>query len=294
MRAASGTNCSYTTRRCNRLPPPRQSILSARVVILSVILLLNVHISVAMVQPYTSYRFAPNGVCVSPRTFVDTATRQAFTMRSVPGDGDCMFLAVALAALTSMGLGANNALLQAISREQRNVVASILESKTGSLVIEGQRTVTTTALLKSAAAGEGLTTDQYLTLLRKVGAEGGLYGGGPELTVLANVLRRPISIYEVAPDSDKDKSEHISQLAAGTEINGSIQSDVCRIECKGVFGQDAFHDPLAHVQDSAILSSTLQREFQGAYSWHIHILVVDTSSQEKHACVLLPLSSEAR
>ena len=256
-------------------------------------LLLSAPISVAIVQqPYSSYRFAPNGVCLSPKTFVDVHSQQTFTMRSVPGDGDCMFLAVALAALTSMGLGANNALLQAISREQRNVVASILESNGGggSLVIEGQRTVTTTALLKSAAAGEGLTTEQYLSLLRKVGAEGGLYGGGPELTVLSNVLRRPISIYEVASDHD-DESEH-NNLSSFSNIDEDFSPDACRIECKGVFGKETFQDPLSKVTDSAILSPVLQREFQGAYSWHIHILVVDTSPREKHACVLLPLPKE--
>jgi hypothetical protein len=250
----------------------------------------------ALIQPYTSYRFAPNGVCVSPRTFVDVETGQAFTMRAVPGEGDCMFLAVALAALTSMGLGANTALLKAISREQRNVVASILESDGGNLIIEGQRQVTTTALLKSAAAGEGLTTDQYLSLLRKEGVDGGLYGGGPELTVLANVLRRPISIYEVAATAnDDDKSDLTnSHSVTTTNANGFSLSDICHIDCKGVFGKGAFEDPLVRVHQSAILSPNLQREFQGAYSWQIHVLVVDTSPLEKHACVLLPIGTTAQ
>ncbi|GKY99529.1 hypothetical protein MPSEU_000907000 [Mayamaea pseudoterrestris] len=212
-------------------------------------------------------------------------------MRSVPGDGDCMFLAVALAALTSMGLGANNALLTAISREQRNVVASVLESgnaasAAGNLVIEGKRLVSTEALLKSAARKEGLTTDEYLTLLRKDGKNGGLYGGGPELTVLANILRRPISIYEIVDGTD-DKGEI-------NAVNGSAEPiEDYEIECKGVFGLETFQDPLMQVPDSAILSSSLQRDFQGAYSWHIHILVVDASPREKHACVLLPLAQDA-
>jgi hypothetical protein len=198
---------------------------------------------------------------------------RAFTMRSVPGDGDCMFLAVALAALTSMGLGANDALLRAISREQRSIVAAVLESE-GNLLIEGTRLVTAQALLKSAATGERLSTEEYLMRLRKEGTDGGLYGGGPELAVLANILRRPISIYEVVDNKNGE----------------ATATDICRIECKGTFGQTAFDDPLLRlVPDSAVLSQGLQKDFEGAYSWHIHILVVDSSPQEKHACVLLPL-----
>ena len=101
-------------------------------------------------------------------------------MRNVSGDGDCVFLAVALATATSMGLGGSNTLLRAISRQTRDVVAQVLErglieneeedsrasgtsssvsdAKTGgNLWIEGKRLVTTRTLLKSAARGEGLS-----------------------------------------------------------------------------------------------------------------------------------------
>jgi hypothetical protein len=48
-----------------------------------------------------------------------------------------------------------------------------------------------------------------------------------------------------------------------------------------------FGDPLARIPESAVhgLSHSL---LPGAYSWHLHILVVPTSPVEKHACVLLP------
>ena len=57
----------------------------------------------------------------------------------------------------------------------------------------------------------------------------------------------------------------------------------CRIKRVGIFG-DLFKDPLLSMPDSAVLSG-LQ---PGAYSWHLHILIVDASLNEKHACVLLP------
>jgi hypothetical protein len=184
-----------------------------------------------------------------------------------------MFLAVALATFASTGLGANDALLRVIAKEIRRVVATILETP-GNLVIEGRgRLVSTDSLLKSAAAQEGLSPTKYLRLLRKEGAEGGLYAGGPELTVLANVLRRPISIYELVSDDDAESTPR--------ESNG-----VQLIDCKGVFGQEAFRDPLTAIPDSAVLSTDLSGV--GAYSWHLHILVVDASPDEKHACVLLP------
>ena len=47
-------------------------------------------------------------------------------MRNVPGEGDCMFLAVALAAATSSGMGGNDAFLRALSKDTRNVVAQVL------------------------------------------------------------------------------------------------------------------------------------------------------------------------
>jgi hypothetical protein len=275
---------------------PPLPLLRPVILCLLFLVLNNPCLALTLQQPYGSFRFARNGVCISPQRFVDQHNGQAFRMRSVPGDGDCMFLAVALAALTSMGIGANNALLKAISREQRKVVAAVLESADGNFFLQGQQVVSAKALLKSAAAKECMTEEEYLRLLRTEGIDGGLYGGGPELTVMANVLRRPISVYEVISDDDEavhaDTSENGAEQhtdeATNCSDDGTLERS-CYIECKGVFGQDAFNDPLRLIPDSAVLSPTLQQGFEGAYSWHIHILVVDTSPTEKHACVLLPL-----
>jgi hypothetical protein len=228
----------------------------------------------------TTFRFAPNGVCVQPQFFVDEATQAKFTMRNVPGEGDCMFLAVALAVATSMGLGGNNALLQAISQETRRVVAEVLRSS-GNLYIADGRLCPAQDLLKQATREEGLDdTDKYLELLRKEGSQGGIQGGGPELTVLANVLRRPISIYELAPKPQQKNGE--GKEGISIDVNGASSSQ--NIICKGTFGTDLFSDPCATIPDSAVLSNIQP----GAYSWQLHILVLDTSRTEKHACVLLP------
>ena len=216
---------------------------------------------------FAQFQFAPNGVCIQPTHFVEPSLNKKFSMKNVPGEGDCVFLAVALASWTSVGYGANDVLLRAVARETRQVVAQVLTSP-GNLVIEGKRMVSTKALLESAARGERKTPAEYIALLRKEGIEGGLYGGGPELTVLANVLRRPISVYELV-----------------TEQNGSENTSLQQIVCKGTFCEESFADPLHGVPDSAVFNVS---ELPGAFSWHLHILIVDASPNEKHACVLLP------
>jgi hypothetical protein len=228
---------------------------------------------------WSTFRFASNGVCVEPQRFAHTSSderQDTFTLRNVPGQGDCMFQAVALASFASVGLGANNVLLQAITKELRSLTASLLE-ESGNLVIEGSRIVSCKALLASAAKQEGLSTENYLSRLRKEGVEGGLYGGGPELTALCNLLRRPISIYELVETTVTDS------------FKGNVAIDPCPIACKGTFG-DVFSDPLGRVPDSAVLNLS-HSLLPGAYSWHLHILVVPTSPVEKHACVLLPQDS---
>jgi hypothetical protein len=139
------------------------------------------------------------------------------------------------------------------------------------LYIEKSRLVPARHLLNCAAKDMGVTPEEYLALLRKEGSEGGLYGGGPELTVLSNVLRRPISIYEL-------------DNALGQE-NVCEDDSSSRLVCKGTFGAPLFADPCRKISNSAILSNIQP----GAYSWHLHILVVDAGA-EKHACVLLPQS----
>ncbi|KAL3920993.1 MAG: hypothetical protein SGARI_006796, partial [Bacillariaceae sp.] len=204
-------------------------------------------------------------------------------MRNVPGEGDCMFLAVALAAATSMGLGGNDALLRAISRETRAVVAQVLSSE-GTLYIDpNQKEVPASKLLQSAVKQEpGIdTVEEYLDALRKEGREGGLYGGGPELAVLANVLRRPISIYEV----DKPR---LKEMVAESKEDGSkedgVDGSVFPIVCKGSFGEGIFEDPcLTSIGDSAVLAASNAQP--GAYSWRVNVLVLNVAPGEKHACV---------
>ena len=258
--------------------------------------------------PFRDFKYASNNVCISPQYFVEA--REAggdsnsteigtnsdysyFTMRNVPGDGDCMFLAVALAAATSMGLGGSNELLQAISQQTRSIVAQVLSAPTGKLYIGPGKdnVVDAPRLLRSAVLQEPSinTTEEYLEALRMEGRNGGLYGGGPELVVLSNILRRPISIYEVDEERLLEEEQNY-QKGDYNETVGSSDNEISPeifypIVCKGSFGEGVFEDPcLTSVPDSVILSNMQP----GAYSWRLHILVLNSSPTEKHACVLLP------
>jgi OTU-like cysteine protease len=294
---------------------------------------------------FRSFQLASNGVCIHPRYFQDvtehqprppppttTATtstpsssrKQLFTMINVPGDGDCMFLAVALAATNSMGWSSlvsgngythnSTSWMHAVAQDTRAMVAQVLNSPDGWLYISGgggreerggtnhsQPTICKASELLQQATNQepGInSTHDYLQALTTPGALGGLYGGGPELTVLANIFRRPISIYELAPPPPSSSSFFSTALSGHDQDSSNPRTtaphDICPIIWKGTFGDGLFDDPCGNTSSlpqSAVLSSSGGTGVVGqtkATNWHLHILVIDVSPTEKHACVLVP------
>lgn len=254
---------------------------------------------------FKHFRFDSKGWCVSPATVHAVVSdgpgagtkcrRLGFSVRNVPGEGDCMFLAVALATAVSMGLasrtrtngldGIDTAMLRVVANEKRQLVAKILSSE-GNLLIAGKRSCSARCLLRSAAAAEGLTSAAYLERLTKGGCCGGLEGGGPELTVLSNILRRPISVYEVyKPAGSVVWDPHLSHASMASEFE---DSNSCRLERLGLFG-DAFVDPCSGIPNSAVLADHTASD-PGLGSWGLHILVLDVAgtAMQKHALALLP------
>jgi len=282
-----------------------------------------VHIS-AFSAPSPNFAFQSfifdetTGICRSPSSFHydplptdnkdqdSTKLDQYFVLRNVPGDGDCVFHAVLSSVFISMGMlnpdaaFTSNNLMSSMVLEMRNVVANFLTSPDGTLYVNNKprkRLVRSRDLLVSAAKSEGFSTDEYLAKLRLPGRLGGLYGGGPELTVLSNILRRPISIYHLSPSKSNAES--------------------CKIDRVGVFGEGLYEDPCNTIPNSVVsnavfftmnrktapddpsqqqqgpkgsaASSVLSSPFK--CSWHLHILIADASEDEKHACVLLPSAS---
>ena len=250
-----------------------------------------------------------SGICRTPSSFCydpDPANSQdddkkqsslCFVLRNVPGDGDCVFHAVLSSVYISMGMLNPDAaltssnLMSSMVDEMRNVVANFLTSPDGTLYVNNKpkkRLVRCRDLLVSAAKSEGLTNEEYLTKLRLPGRMGGIYGGGRQLTVLSNILRRPISIYHLNPSQPHNAS-------------------TCKIDCIGVFGEGLYEDPCNTIPNSVVSNAVFftmsgktksdpdkQQEIilssPHKCSWHLHILIADASENEKHACVLLPSS----
>lgn len=175
-----------------------------------------------------------------------------------------------------------------LARNVREQVAQVLESSQDALLYIGRNRplVKPRDLLRSATRQEGLSsTLQYLESLRTLGRHGGLYGGGPELTVMSNLLQRPIAIYEVAtPDG-----------IATTTGSSILRDGICPIVCRGIFGDGRFDvppPPLMHAgdKDNDIHDHHNHNSNDGLVDhWKLHVLVVDASPQEKHACVLIPM-----
>ena len=190
-----------------------------------------------------------------------------------------------------------------------DVVANFLSSPEGMLYVNNKpvkRIVRCRDLLSSAAKVEGLSPEEYLTRLRQPGRKGGLYGGGPELTVLSNILRRPISVYHLKQ----------SQQQLNSSVNATVATNAsCELERMGVFGEGLFEDQCSSIPNSVISNAlfftvngsklnqqTTQSEeattttLNGISSplkcsWHLHVLIADSGESEKHASVLLPSAS---
>ena len=243
-----------------------------------------------------------------------------------------MFLAVALGAMNSMGWSSlvsgnghpqnSTSWMSVLAQDTRTMVAQVLNSTDGWLYIHGggggsgrgtggewddttstQRIVCKASELLQQATNQepGFnTTQEYLHALITPGALGGLYGGGPELTVLANIFRRPISIYELAPSPSPCSSSGRTFSDSGQESpNPETYSpdDFCPVIRKGTFGDGLFDDPCGNMSilsKSAVLSSSrgagVVAGHAKATNWHLHVLVIDVSPTEKHACVLIPTS----
>lgn len=171
-----------------------------------------------------------------------------------------------------------------LAKNIREQVALVLESSpTEPLYIGKNRPlVQPVDLLRSATRQEGLSsTRDYLKLVRTLGRQGGLYGGGPELTVLSNLLQRPIAIYEVATDGN----------TTTTSSSSIVRNGICPIVCRGIFGDGQFdHPPMSNHHHNN--KKNVMSKDDGLDHWKLHVLVVDASPQEKHACVLIPLPKQ--
>lgn len=124
-------------------------------------------------------------------------------VRMMPGDGSCLFYALAAGLLQSEPeKQATHALDNRISwssirqkaADLRQMAVDTLadESAGNFLTISGNDEVKSSTLLKSAAASFGMSTKDYCKSMRRASC----WGGGVEMVALSNALNRQIFMYQ--------------------------------------------------------------------------------------------------
>mmetsp|Transcript_30581 Transcript_30581/g.88846 ORF Transcript_30581/g.88846 Transcript_30581/m.88846 type:complete len:427 (-) Transcript_30581:165-1445(-) len=132
-------------------------------------------------------------------------------VRQVPGDGSCMFHSIT-ATLAKVQNGTHHSMDIKVLREHsswlRRVAVDLFEQEPSrTLLMEGVERITARDLLSTAADQYNIPPEVYCRQMRRTTE----WGGGPEIVVLANILQRPIHIYELdvkpAPDSTSSAPE---------------------------------------------------------------------------------------
>ena len=120
-----------------------------------------------------------------------TSTPVPVIIRQVPGNGSCMFLAIAAGILynesSSDGVKQHPSMSEVdkLSRKLRSQAVDILSDAIQNnlqLIVQENESICAVQLVELVANKYGLATDDYLKQMRKPG----VWGGGPELIALAN------------------------------------------------------------------------------------------------------------
>lgn len=125
-------------------------------------------------------------------------------IRQVPGDGDCLFHSVTI-CLSKTENGThfcydNIAELKRSSRLLREQTVDFLASNERSLYFQGDDYVRADEFIEVAASPYGCTAEEYCAAMRQES----VWGGGPEVVALCNLLKRPIHMYDLYPYKKRD------------------------------------------------------------------------------------------
>lgn len=131
-----------------------------------------------------------------------------FYVRQVPGDGSCLFHALAtcikFVASNDRKKLYNNLVfdnnMKQISLKLRQIAVDVLNNLENiTLYMENNETIKNKELLIQVADYYNATTEDYcLQMLKKT-----TWGGGPEIVAISNYIKRPIYVYELC---SKEKS----------------------------------------------------------------------------------------
>ena len=133
-------------------------------------------------------------------------------IRQVPGDGNCLFHSISLCLHhavngTHWNLTANSdnnskdsdsstSMDQLYQQSQilRAQAVDCLRQSQRRLFLQGKESLRANELVSAAAQQYGLTAEEYCAAMQ----QDCVWGGGPEIVALSNLLERPIHVYELA------------------------------------------------------------------------------------------------
>jgi hypothetical protein len=130
----------------------------------------------------------------------------------VPGDGNCLFHSISLClchavngthwSLSTARRDVEQSLqdLYRHSQHLRRQAVACLSQKRGRLFLQGRESLRASELVEAAAQQYGLTAQEYCAAMR----QDSVWGGGPEIVALCNLLQRPIHVYELATDEEEE------------------------------------------------------------------------------------------
>ena len=135
-----------------------------------------------------------------------TPFHNTLRVRQVPGDGSCLFhsltVCLALAQNGSHHEMVMEPLLYHSDRMRQMAVTCFEEEKERVLFLQGDEKMTCAELLEAVNEQYDCKPEEYCSKMRKASE----WGGGPEIVVLANLLRRPIHVYELHDGRNSDGS----------------------------------------------------------------------------------------
>jgi hypothetical protein len=182
-------------------------------------------------------------------------------VRQVPGDGNCLFHSISLCLYhavngTHWNLTANSnsntdSTSSAISNMEqlyqqsqclRAQAVDCLRQSKRRLFLQGRESLRANELVSAAAQQYGLTAEEYCAAMQ----QDCVWGGGPEIVALSNLLERPIHVYELAVlHSQKIRQSQQQQQRGQSPSSQPSQFCLRRMAC---FGSPKFdRRPALHI-----------------------------------------------
>jgi len=150
-------------------------------------------------------------------------------IRQVPGDGNCLFHSISLClqhATNGTHWDVSKCLeeLYVHSQTLRQQAVDCLRQPHKRLFLQGRETLKSGELVQAAAQQYGLTSEEYCQAME----QDCVWGGGPEIVALSNLLQRPIHVYELATSPHPSQSSKTSPSSSSSSSSSGGNTFVLR------------------------------------------------------------------